>query len=856
MSKDSSESPEFENAATPFHETELRITDDFDRSQEDELLSPTLFSTVGNSMGVSSIIDVVSGFENGCDHRDQADLEGFNPLTSSVEYNRAIESDLGAVAQIMSCGYSVKNGSGSRSDDSALPSSADNSDGSNAMGMDTIINRNSNPTLENLSDSGEILPVNALLDSVPKSKRNLGFNLNLETAASSIPNISSPIKDNVIVTESVSLHLPLDDEEGITPPDLPPRTYKAPPLPPRNRSNEAPPLPPRAEKPHLSMQTSSHSVTTPTSPARSVESLDFVNLAPLEPPPLPPRTYSPINMSGLERGVESESGGSISLLSTEDSDSRSFDSMEAFSGSRESLQNDSGGRLGQDVMKREHKKLHRLSQGKCAKNSLSNSLLPTGAGFGAECVENQRPVSPATREWRRSAEVVPLDRGESNQSPPPIVHRHRQTKDSDRLQSLDTNLTDRHRSTSFDSPVDRLRSMNLTVSTDSVDRTQPTLDRLRMHGGQDQTPPPVERPHPSDTHNTHRPVNLSHSVPRGRLKEPPPLVNDRSKSFEFPPTFDRQRSVDSIPVDRLRNYDPQNTHPSIEMSPSLPPFIDRHSGDSMGDFHTSGGQLKNCEGQNIYSPVLELQPPIYSRQRSYEPPSRPVERQHSNESSKSGSSGFSGGLPSTKPPVRRSLSPAVRRLTDSPSDLQGAVGGWSFSDSPLRPETPPRPGPLSSGRTSTPSPPVIFPRSRITEEERQRNILNINQHLQKWTQKHRERANSSFGSSEAGDLDLSSPTSETRSIANGHCSWETFEDMQPHSHGTLTGDSSMPGSMETVLGAEGGSTLPGHGAIASMGGRLSPPPASSVIWQLRHEDDHPPPSIDSGLYIYHKSSSL
>lgn len=856
MSKDSSESPEFESVVTPFHE--LHIADDFDeRTQGDELLSPTTsYSTVNNSVGVSSSIDVVSGFENGCDHRDPSNMDGFTAMTSTGDYLRGMESDLGpvtsSVANIMACSYSSKNGS--RSDDSALPSSADNSDGSNAMGMDTIINRNSNPVLENLFDSGEVLPnsIDGLLDAVPKSKRNLGFNLNLETAASSIPSVSSPIKDLVPVTESVSLHLPVADEEISEPPDLPPRTYKAPPLPPRNRSTEAPPLPPRAEKPHLSMQTSSHSVTTPTSPARSVESLDFVNLLPpLEPPPLPPRSYTPINMSGVERGAESESGGSISLLSTEDSDSRSFDSMEAFSGSRESLQNDSGGRLGQDVMKREHKKLHRLSQGKCAKHSLSSGLLPTGAGFGAECVDNQRQIS----EWRRSTEILPLDCSSTGQSPPPIVHRHRPTKDPDRLQSLDTSLTDRHRSTSFDSPVDRLRSMNMSSSTDSVDHAPTSLDRLRSHRGQDQTPPPVERPHPSDSQNPHRPISLSHSVPRGRNKEPPPLGNDRSKSFDMPPTFDRQRSVDSIPVDRLRNTDSHNTHLSIDMPPSLPPYIDRQTNDTFGDIvHTSGGQLKNSEGQNIYSPVLELQPPIYSRQHSYDPPSRPVERQHSNESAKSGSSGgfsgLSGGLSSSKLPVRRSLSPAVRRLTDSPqgdrSDLQGAVGGWAFTSTPLRPDTPPRPGPHGAGRTNTPSPPVIYPRSRISEEERQQNIQNINQHLQKWTQKHKERANSSFGSSEAGDLDLSSPSSETRSIANGHCGWETFDDAQPHSHGTLTGDS-LPESMETVLGVEGGFTLPGHGAISLTAGRHSPQPASSVIWQLREDGNHdPPPSIDSG----------
>lgn len=877
ISKDSSESPEFENAATPFRETELRITDDFDHSQEDELLSPTTFSTGPNSVGVPSIIDVVTGFEKSCDRRESMNGDGFPPICSSEEYITGIDSELGAVgsavADLLPCSYNAKNGSGSRSDDSALPSSADNSDGSNAMGLDAIINnRNSNPALENFSDSGEVLSssVGPLLDNIPKVRRTNKF-IDPDTAAASIPSISSPIKDATAVSDGVTLLLPSDDEENPIPPDLPPRTYKAPPLPPRNRSSEAPPLPPRAEKPHVSMQSSTHSVTPPTSPARSVESLDFVNIGPgpLEPPPLPPRTYSPVHMPGTERAGESESGGSVSLLSTEDSDSRSFDSMEAFSGSRESLQNDSGVRLGQDVLKREHKKLHRLSQGKCAKNSLSGGLMPSaGIGFGAECVENQRPKSPSNREWRRSAEILSVDRTDTNQSPPPVVYRHKQTKDSDRLQSVDSTLTDRHRSTSFDSPVDRLRSLNFSSS---VEHTHPSSDRLRSLGNQDQTPPPVERPHPSESHGTHKRLNFSHSVPRSRHKDPPPLINDRSRSFDTPPTFDRQCSVDSIPVDRLRSQDLLNTQPNIEMPPSLPPFIDRHSSDSFGNIIvTSSGQLKDSQGQNIYSPVLELNPPIYSRQRSYETSRRPVERQHSNESSKSSSSGsmsqsgLTGALPSGKLPVRRSLSPAVRRITDSSSgdrsDMHGAVGGsvgpqWCFAGSAVDmgcPETPPRPGPLGSGRTSTPSPPVIYPRGRIlSEEERQQNRQNIHQHLQKWTQKQKERANSSFGSSDAGDFELSSPSSETRSLLNGHCSWVTFDDTQPHSHGTVTGDSSLPESMETVLGVEGGSSLPGQGAILPTGGRLSPQSSSSVIWQLRHEGEHePPPSIDSGELIY------
>lgn len=75
------------------------------------------------------------------------------------------------------------------------------------------------------------------------------------------------------------------------PPSLPPRTYKeqpAPPLPPRHhrREKEAPPLPPRhnSEKVHRKRQ------AEPV-PMERTMSLD------LPPPPLPPRTYSPIHMA-------------------------------------------------------------------------------------------------------------------------------------------------------------------------------------------------------------------------------------------------------------------------------------------------------------------------------------------------------------------------------------------------------------------------------------------------------------------------------------------------------------------------------------------------------------------------------
>lgn len=866
LSKDSSESPESETAATLFHETELRISDDFDRLQEDELLSPS-FTTIPNTFGINSVVDVVSGFENGCDHREPTNLDGYIPVTSA-EFTIQSDSEIGAVGgsgvDISQCGFisSSKNVSGSRSDDSALPSSADNSDGSNAMGLDIVINKCSNSTLTDnldLSDSGEVMvPCIGSGVDTSKSRRNFAnfdFSLNL-TSPDKNPSLGfASSRDRTPLGEGITLNLPdCEDDGNQTPPDLPPRTYKAPPLPPRQRANEAPPLPPRNPDKH-SMQASTHSVTTPTSPARSVESLDFVNLvAPLEPPPLPPRTYSPVNMAGADRGGgDSGSGGSMSLLSTEDSDSRSFDSMEAFSGSRESLQNDSSERerrssgLGQDVIKREHKKLHRLSQGKNL-SSLSGGLIASHASsLGAESIENQRPVTPPTREWRRSSEIMTLDRDEINKTPPPIVHRH---KPVDSL--MDSSLSEGSRSENFDSPVERLRSLNFApVSEESS--TPAALERLRSRE-QDDTPPPVERHKPPETshfaedrqrlidsQNAHRPLNLSHSVGRHRHVDPQSSIMDRSR------TFDRQRSVDSIPVDRLRNLDPlSNTHFDFEMPPSLPPFLNRQSSEQP---HTdtvvntdSSGQLVNSEGQNIYSPVLELQPPVYSRQRSREPP-RVVDRQLSNESV--GGSVFHSDIQSTKLPVRRSLSPAVRRVVDSSdrSEPQGAVGGspalpvrtYAGIDSSGRPETPPRPSALGSGRESTPSPPVIHPRNRVlSDEERQQNRQNIHQHLQIWTQKKKEHANSSFGS-DAGDIDLASPTSETHSLTNGIGGWERFDEPD-----VAMDTSQTDGS---VHGAEGGVPL-GQSAVS---GRLSPTPSSSSVWQLRNSaENDPQPSTDSG----------
>ncbi|XP_060064691.1 E3 ubiquitin-protein ligase HECW2-like [Ylistrum balloti] len=115
----------------------------------------------------------------------------------------------------------------------------------------------------------------------------------------------------------------------VAPPSLPPRTYKAPPLPPRQRSDDAPPLPPRTpernDKPSF----------TPgalMSPGATALVPDPGSLEP-PPPPLPPRRYSPIPHLSV-------GGGAVgAVIEREDSasDRNSFDSMETFQGSQENL---------------------------------------------------------------------------------------------------------------------------------------------------------------------------------------------------------------------------------------------------------------------------------------------------------------------------------------------------------------------------------------------------------------------------------------------------------------------------------------------------------------------------------------
>ena len=86
-------------------------------------------------------------------------------------------------------------------------------------------------------------------------------------------------------------------------PILPPRTYKinAPPLPPRVYKKPAPPIPPR--------HTNERQKRKPMTQSMSINS-DQIRNSLEPPPPLPPRTYSPI-----EFGDTSDSGGSIPQVS-------------------------------------------------------------------------------------------------------------------------------------------------------------------------------------------------------------------------------------------------------------------------------------------------------------------------------------------------------------------------------------------------------------------------------------------------------------------------------------------------------------------------------------------------------------
>lgn len=117
----------------------------------------------------------------------------------------------------------------------------------------------------------------------------------------------------------------VETEQGATglPPVLPPRTYKAPPLPPRSRNSDAPPLPPR---------TPERTLEKPNFPKSSVSPIAISegNSLALLPPPLPPRTYSPISITS--------NSDELAVVpqpepAPEEETKNSFDSMETFQGS-------------------------------------------------------------------------------------------------------------------------------------------------------------------------------------------------------------------------------------------------------------------------------------------------------------------------------------------------------------------------------------------------------------------------------------------------------------------------------------------------------------------------------------------
>jgi hypothetical protein len=117
--------------------------------------------------------------------------------------------------------------------------------------------------------------------------------------------------------QAVGLHGDIHDgllrSDTPDPPSLPPRTYRiqpAPPLPPRHhrQDKDAPPLPPRnnTDKTHRKRPLQTAEPAVPPERSQSLE---------LPPPPLPPRTYSPIHMSpqdGERSGGSSAEGFAVS----------------------------------------------------------------------------------------------------------------------------------------------------------------------------------------------------------------------------------------------------------------------------------------------------------------------------------------------------------------------------------------------------------------------------------------------------------------------------------------------------------------------------------------------------------------
>ena len=880
MGKDSSESPDMELPSSTFHENSLRISDSFDAQAEDihSPCEPSLPSTI--------------------------------------------------------CGFQKVESSGLRGDDSALPSSGENSGGSDGILQESVQNHNSNccsnAERSDFSDSGEVLHLNLVPEhgaacfensellectndfrsskpTTPSSKPNTpysennpflnGLSLDLNSdyrpsSKSSTPHVTphaTPLSETNPLLNGMSLCLPSPHDEyfPLEPPDVPPRTYKAPPLPPRHKHSELhiddeppPPLPPRLEK----ERPRSHSGATPGSPCHHFENVTFADA--LAPPPLPPRTYSPIHMQSGDGA--SGSGGSLSLISNEDS--TSFDSMEAFVGSHESSlsDNSSGERieqrrssgLGVDVPHREHKKLHRIAKGS-GFNSLSNISSQSLSGkdrqtldFPIPNIENIHAMDTSSHrsesDRNRTLSVeAPVDMLQSveicsgGEDTPPRIERLRSVEPprTENNTSPPPPLVERHRTSERDTAINRME-------------TPPPINRNRQL---DSAPSTVEKHKNMDLSkhsDKHKPLHTTQSIGRHRNRED--AMADRHRTFDLPPPFDRQRSVDSIPVDRLRNSEFSGFTQPFEMPPSLPPLLDRQQsheisqsehisegvgnqtheysdqGHSVIDRQQLGGENQlNIESHNV---------PSIERQFSNES-QRTFDRQGSNESQLSnvslGSASFVQSYTpkifhdanlAPKQPVRRSLSPAVRRVMDTPDKtVEGATGGvpaipqrgvGAGGTPPPRPLTPPRP----ERRDNTPSPPIIYPRSRaLSEEEKQQNRHHIHQHLKNWTQKQKERANSSFGSDVSGELELPSPMSETRSCDN----WVIFDDNATPSN-SVEASPRRGGASEPIGGAEGG-VLSGHSAI-SIPGRHSPPPPPSSVWQLRVGDDQPPSMPDMGKW--------
>ncbi|KAK3108116.1 hypothetical protein FSP39_001521 [Pinctada imbricata] len=192
------------------------------------------------------------------------------------------------------------------------------------------------PPSDEVLDEEERNPPSILIDEFDRE----------DDTISSAENESLTLEAESLDTTSLDNEVRAVMSEGATaPPTLPPRTYRAPPLPPRQRTSSAPPIPPRtpdrAEKPGFpssgtavvqilpspdnSKESEDHNATNSQQTRSQVSSIqpkesqipmpqvpappvpvadphiDRVNS--LEPPPLPPRTYSPVNVANTTAGV-------------------------------------------------------------------------------------------------------------------------------------------------------------------------------------------------------------------------------------------------------------------------------------------------------------------------------------------------------------------------------------------------------------------------------------------------------------------------------------------------------------------------------------------------------------------------